>query len=560
MKLASSAVAAAVFFLISVVVSQPHDHHEDEDRNTFSLRGNLDPAHESTTPRRDLSTNCVGDRLQANDILEPNESICANVGGEDVYFGIFTADMVEPGYTMYRVELRSSSENPDYNRFFRGIGTQGDAPNLKLQGDGNLLFGSQGFSGCIAMPGTAGNELTIGEDGNGQLLLQITDSTGEVIWILSAGECYPLVENSCTPVLHKDERLGWKEFLCTYDENGEVEYRFGLNHDVGLFGLWKGSSLIWRPSGSGTWLRADYLHFQDDGHLSLYRDTSPKTYLWTSGDCIDFTAEKLVFTSDGDVQELNYDGAIVWSLQGSKAPPEAAQDPRDSVPEVCMPQPSCAVPPTTPLFVIDDDVDIGDILGYPTPAFARSCGPRCYDVKDNGDDPPFDPEYGDTLRFAYKEVSSTKFVFRAKVCGTNCDDEPWAWDKGYLGSVGLMVREGLDPMDKNLFVSHEPHGQATWSYRLDTNGPSIRGFDGSPDVECLWITLERQSRDVFRFLYNYEGNDRCTREEGDLLDTTITIDDMPETVLLGLGVSSGIAPPYCAFTEARFSEIEFDEE
>jgi hypothetical protein len=553
MKIASYDVAA--FILTYAVFSQANQ----EDNNAIALRGQRDQAQDAS--RLLTTTNCVGDTLLANNVLHPNELICANVGGEDVYFGIFTSNMAEPGYTMYRVELRSSSSNnPDYNRFFSGIGTQGDPPTLKLQGDGNLLFGSQGFSGCITMPGTTGNRLTIGGENDGLLRLQITDSTGQVIWRLRAGECYPLVEDSCTSVLRKDERLGWKDYLCTYDQHGDVDYKFGLNHDVGLFGLWKGSSLIWRPSHQGTWLRGDYLHFQDDGHLSLYRDTSPKTYLWTSGDCIDYTAEKLVLTSDGDVQELNHAGAVVWSLQGSKAAPGASQDPRNYVPEVCKPKPTCAVPPTTPLFLIDDNVDIGDILGYPTPAFARSCGPRCYDVKDNGDDPPYDPELGDTLRFAYKEISSTKFMFRAKVCGTNCNDRPWTWDSGILGSVGLMVRESLDPFAKNLFVSHEPHSQATWSYRLQTGGPATYDFDGSPDVECLWISLERLSRDVFRFMYNYEGNDGCTTNEWNLLDTTITIDDMPETVLLGLGVSSGIAPPYCPFTEARFSHIQLEEE
>lgn len=57
---------------------------------------------------------------------------------------------------------------------------------------------------------------------------------------------------------------------------------------------------------------------------------------------------------------------------------------------------SC-VPNEVPEFVIDDDVDIGDTMIRPGPAFAESCGKDCITIKDNGDDPPFDPELGDTL-------------------------------------------------------------------------------------------------------------------------------------------------------------------
>jgi hypothetical protein len=517
------------------------------------------PGYASDTSRlrtRRLATTCIGNTLEVNDVLEPNQSICINVNGEDVWFGIYTYRMDEPGYIMYRVELRSSSDT--YNRSFSGIGTQGDPPKLKFQGDGNLVFGGQSFSGCIAEPGTQGGSLAISEQED-DVLLQITDSNENVVWKLGGEpECYPNIEDFCVSVLDRDVRLSWKEYLCSFDSEGKIAYKFGLSRDAGLLGLWKGSTLIWRPTGGN--LRGDYLHFQDDGHLTLYKDTQPKQYIWTSDDCIDFTANKLVLTSDGDVQELNYAGAIVWTLLGSRAPPSAASDPRDSVPELCMPRTSCVILPTTPLFVIDDDVDIGDTLDRPGPAFAASCGPRCYDVKDNGDDPPFDPHLGDTLRFAYKEITSSEFFFRAKVCGTKCDGEEWRWGDSILGRSGLMVRESLDPMSKNLFVSHQPHYQADWSYRLDTNGGSSQNFDGSPDVECLWITLERHSQERFTFSYSYESHvdHNCGIEDWEMLNTTITIPDMAETVLVGLGVSTGVSPPFCRFTEARFSEIQLE--
>jgi len=248
----------------------------------------------------------------------------------------------------------------------------------------------------------------------------------------------------------------------------------------------------------------------------------------------------------------------VWSLLGSKAPPNASSDPRDSVPEVCLPKSYCAIPPSSRLFIVDDDVNIGDVLMHPGPGFAASCGPRCYNVKDSGDDPPFDPELGDTLRFAYKEVSADKFHFRAKVCGTKCDDEDWTFESMFLGDTGLMVRESLDPLSKNLFAGHQPHYQATWSYRTATYGGSIRGFDGSPDVECLWVNLDRHSQEEFSFSYNYPSyDDECAIEEGEsLVNTTVTIPDMPTTVFVGLAVSTGVSPPFCRYTEARFSEIE----
>jgi hypothetical protein len=508
-----------------------------------------------------VDTNCLGSSLNKGDTISVGESICTKVDGEAVYFGIWEHPKPnDPGYILYQVEIRS--ELGTYNRKFSGLGTDGLAPALKLQGDGHLVFGSQAFSSCVAKPVTQGREKRlIFKEEDGKPILKIFDDTegGDLVWKLDGSSCYPDTPDSCVTALKKDHRLSWQDYVCQYDSEGKVSFQFGLSED-GLLGLWRYSQLIWRPSGGN--LRGDYLHFQDDGHLTLYRDTTPKTHKWTSDNCIDYTASKLTLTGDGDVMETNEYGAIVWILRGSQLEegvPAPPSDPRDSVEEVCMPGCDSCVPPNVPLFTIDEDVDIGDTLIRPGPAFAKRCGARCYDVKDNGDDPPLDPKLGDTLRFAYKTVSSYSFVFRSLVCGTVCDGHQDPEKMIKFGSTGLMVRKSLDPLAVHVFASHQRDAQANWSYRTVYDELPTFGFDGSPDVECLWITLERDQNE-FTFSYAYpseQQDDQCAIDVNSLddLTTTVTI-DMPEQVLVGLGVSTGIAPPFCSFTQARFTNIE----
>jgi hypothetical protein len=106
---------------------------------------------------------------------------------------------------------------------------------------------------------------------------------------------------------------------------------------TGSLGLYRYGQLVYRPKRSGGWVRGDYLRLQNDGHLTLYRDrvrTKPKT--WTTG-CIDKTSTKLVMTTDGDVQQLNERGTIVWTLLGSQSSElGVVVDARDSVPEICF--------------------------------------------------------------------------------------------------------------------------------------------------------------------------------------------------------------------------------
>jgi hypothetical protein len=521
----------------------------------------------------DVDTTCVGESLGVGAAILPNQSICTTLTtGEKVFFGIFTSTMPDDlDYTMYRIEIRSSRGT--YNRQYSGRGTRNDlpGPDLKLQGDGNLVFGGSGFSLCIVQPGLHPNELAFNEEDG--ISLQISDNQGNIIWDSHRrSACYPDIRDRCFSVLEINQRLTWKEFLCTFNEDGSIAYKFGLNRDMGVLGLWKGSSLIWRPtSRSGGWARGDYLHFQNDGHLTLYKDTQPKkTYIWTSDDCIDFTAEKLTLTSDGDVLELNSFGTIVWSLHGSEIKTledlsAVVVDPRDSLTQECRPKSYCVVPPSTPLFEIAQDVDIGDTLDRPGPAFLKSCGPRCYDMKDNGDDPPYDPEYGDTMRFAYREVDYEHFRFRAKACVTHCKDTPWKDVEDFyaadFGSIGLMVRESLDPLSKKLFVSHRPFYAVDWSYRSEQGADHIESLNGSQDVECLWITLERKSKDEFHFYYQYISytDEECGIGEWQMEENTIQLNDMSEKILVGLGISSHIPDEWyqCPHTQARFSEIEF---
>jgi len=106
---------------------------------------------------------------------------------------------------------------------------------------------------------------------------------------------------------------------------------------TGSLGLYRYGDLVYRPKGN-SWIRGDYLHFQNDGHLTVYKQKPywrAKRMQWTS-DCIAPTAEKMVMTTDGDVQILNEAGAIVWTLLGSQYPLGVVTDARDTVPELCM--------------------------------------------------------------------------------------------------------------------------------------------------------------------------------------------------------------------------------
>ena len=227
---------------------------------------------------------------------------------------------------------------------------------------------------------------------------------------------------------------------------------------------------------------------------------------------------------------------------------------------------SSCVDPKLPKFVIDADQDIGDPLYHEpeAPGYVSKCGSDCYTVMDNGDVPPFDPELGDTLRFAYKEIKSDNFSIRSRVCGVKCDGEEDAGQSLHFGRAGLMVRESLDPLARNVFVSHSPYDQVEWTFRPVEGGDTMTNWHGSHDVECLWITLVRNG-DNFVATYAYKGGERIDNESTDYscdgLEIgdpilSFTIKDMSSKVYVGLAVSTAVSPPKCTYTTANFYDIE----
>mmetsp|Transcript_27101 Transcript_27101/g.65775 ORF Transcript_27101/g.65775 Transcript_27101/m.65775 type:complete len:243 (+) Transcript_27101:126-854(+) len=227
-------VGLLLSFHCAVVAAGETEHHHNS-LMTTTLRG----GNGNTMQRRqlddDVGVTCVGDTLLAGEEIKPNESICVTMSsGETIHFGLFTYPMPnQPGYTMYRPEIKSSSKS--YKKF-TGIGTSGDPGNLTLQmSDGHLVFFQNPVSGCIVMPRRWGGTLKMEEVQGNKLQVQIRDSLGAVVWRYDETECYPTTAETCFTALYVNSRLGWKEYLCTYDLNGKVVYRFGLNEDVGFF-------------------------------------------------------------------------------------------------------------------------------------------------------------------------------------------------------------------------------------------------------------------------------------------------------------------------------------
>lgn len=219
---------------------------------------------------------------------------------------------------------------------------------------------------------------------------------------------------------------------------------------------------------------------------------------------------------------------------------------------------SC-VPSDVDEFVIHDDQDIGTVASQDGPGFAAQCGMDCYTVKDNGIDPNA-PDSEDTLRFAFRKVSSNSFFIRSRVCASACING----DRFGYARIGVMVRESLDPVAANAFAQHIPDFSGGWSYRTETGGPTRILDDGSPDEKCQWLTVEREE-DQFTMsiasVIDYDDDRRCDAESEtyDYITRKVMI-DMPEEVLVGLAVSGRkeYLPDFdnCEFTEADFNDIE----
>lgn len=306
---------------------------EENYASSSSLRRRNDREPTTTTKENE----CIDSSLPVGKLIRAGEAICNN----EVQFGVFAYDEGSTK-TEYRLELRREGR---LIKFLDAIiTTDGTAPFVALQHDGHLLFGAnRGFSQCVVGPGrdSSKNRLRLIVAGD-EIELEIKDREGEVVWrydtIDGESSCHPDLKETCYSALKKNDRITWKEYLCLYDNHGQVKYKYGLD-ETGLLGLWQYDRLIYRPKGG--MLRGDYFHIQDDGHLTLYklgRGNRPKKYVWTSDNCIDDTVTKLVLTSDGDVQELNEQGAIVWTLLGSQWDETFnGYDARDTVTELCHP-------------------------------------------------------------------------------------------------------------------------------------------------------------------------------------------------------------------------------
>lgn len=275
---------------------------------------------------------CKGDTLNVGEDIHSGESICAEIGeGSDkewTYFGIREYDMPDdPGYTLYQSEIWS--ENGTHDRKFRGIGTQGDAPFIRHQGDGHVVISNGSLSGtCRSRPDKRGPDGKLVIGGPLPDLLKLFDNDSDLTWKLSyktlssggtyigGSECYPEIDAKCVSVLTERDRLTWDEYVCEFDSDGSVDTRFGLDPH-GVIGLWRYDEQVWRPD-PGDGAKADWLHLQVDGHLTAYKGTEPNlTYMWQTN-C--FGDDTKITVADGDVHEFDNTGAAIWALFGSDSP------------------------------------------------------------------------------------------------------------------------------------------------------------------------------------------------------------------------------------------------
>lgn len=292
-------------------------------------------------------THCKGTTLHRGERLNPGESICARIDGEMVYYGVRSYPYIT-GYTMYHEEVWS--EFGTFDMLFKRAATP-DTPTtyeywpnyIAMQGDGNLVvFGrSSKFPACRAKHADRGPNIRAVMGGPLPALMTVYDDNDKVLWSFKEmfrghnGEKYVAYvgqstcsaeydEPKCVGVLHEGQRLAWNEFVCEYDENGNVLTRFGLSTN-GLLGLWRHDELVWRPRDRPGWhLRGDYLRLQRDGHLTLFYNRSPKPdpnrreHSWASH-CRGTGSSKLV-VNDGNVLHFNQDGSMAWAVMGTEKP------------------------------------------------------------------------------------------------------------------------------------------------------------------------------------------------------------------------------------------------
>ena len=132
-------------------------------------------------------------------------------------------------------------------------------------------------------------------------------------------------------VLHAGEWLTPNQYLVEYDSNGDPVWKFGLDAS-GLLGLWHDDDgLVWRPENkeNGSAVRCHKLKFQQaNGHLTCYLvfdgegDSYAIEHTWKTK-CKDDdyelgqTRTRKITLADGDVNQFDDNGAVVWTLPGS---------------------------------------------------------------------------------------------------------------------------------------------------------------------------------------------------------------------------------------------------
>lgn len=133
-------------------------------------------------------------------------------------------------------------------------------------------------------------------------------------------------------VLHAGEWLRPNQYLVEYDSSGDPVFKFGLD-ESGMLGLWHDEELVWRPEDNedGEVVECDKLKFQEaNGHLTCYLvyDHPGPSYAidhkWKSlckdGDYgIGYgKIRRKITLADGDVNQFDDHGAVVWTLPGSR--------------------------------------------------------------------------------------------------------------------------------------------------------------------------------------------------------------------------------------------------
>jgi hypothetical protein len=223
--------------------------------------------------------------------------------------------------------------------------------------------------------------------------------------------------------------------------------------------------------------------------------------------------------------------------------------------ESCLP--SDAMP-----FDVEASVDIGNVGNVE--GETTRCGPNCYKLKGSGQDVCRQEDYftssserSDAFHFAYTKATGP-FVLSAKVCGTGTFDSV----SNTYPRTGLMVRSSLDPIAQNFFLSHSPDLEANWSARRETNGQTKCDYDGSPDVPCLYLIIERFAVGDGDYeligYYSYEVDfldsvDTCN-ERQTIFEVAFDNVTFPDEVYVGMAVLYGKENE---LYESQFHEIHF---